>query len=148
MSNAALISSRTRRALFPPSVIAIKSFSMPRRAVSVLWPRLYANETWHANCFHLNVSAADQQLLCLGSWTSTAGSTPGGSYWEPQGPGLTSWLVVLWLFFEGPGHSARFKTEIYSLLKDRQKNISKFKVQILLTLGVRLLWCTLMLEWV
>ena len=51
-------------------------------------------ETWHANCLCLDVSATDRKLLSIGSWTRMAGSTPGGSYWGLQGPGLTSWLTV------------------------------------------------------
>ena len=73
--NMALRSSRTRRALCPPLIIASKSFSMWKRAVSVLWLCLYVD--WNFTCKliasrSVDVSATDQQLLSLGSWTSMA----------------------------------------------------------------------------
>ena len=63
VSKAALRSSNTRTALFPPSVITNKSLSMRRRVVSVLWPRLYAD--WNLTCKPF-VSR------CACSWSATA----------------------------------------------------------------------------
>ena len=61
VSKAAPRSSRSRRALFPPSIITSESLSMRRRAVAMLWLCLYAD--WNLTCkFFVSVNAISRFL--------------------------------------------------------------------------------------